>query len=122
MLLAASGTLIAGGNDQELVLYYAVSVFLSFLAGLLAIALFSWRDRRLGYLVLNVVGALVVAFTLVANLSRVTPLVSLAAALLVALGLYVVWRRNGRPPGIRNAAAEAEAEAEPETEPASGSL
>ncbi len=120
VLLAASVTIVAGGNDQELVLFYAVSVFLSFLAGLLAMALFSWRDRRFGYLVLNLVGALVVAFTLIANLSRGTPLVSLAAALLVGFGLYVLWRRSGRPAGVRNAAAEAEAEREPEPASASG--
>ena len=57
---------------------------------------------------LNLFGALVVAFTLVANLSRGTPLVSLGAALLVSGVLYVVWVRGGRPAGIRNAAAEAD--------------
>ena len=117
LVLAAVVTVAAGGSDQELVLFYAVSVFLSFLAGLSAMAVFSWRSRQPGYLVLNLIGALVVAFTLVVNLSRGTPLVSLAAALLVALGLYLVWRRNGRPPGIRNVSADAEAEPEPATEP-----
>lgn len=111
-LIAAAVTALAGGNDQELVLFYAVSVFLSFLAGLLAMALFSYRDRRRGSLVLNLAGAAVVAFTLVANLSRGTPLVSLIAALLIAGILYVMWVKNGRPRGIRNLAAEAEAAGE----------
>ena len=52
-----------GAHDQELVLYYAVSVFMSFLVGLLAMARFSRRERNYGSLVLNAVGAFVVAFT-----------------------------------------------------------
>ncbi|MBT2515791.1 hypothetical protein [Arthrobacter sp. ISL-30] len=50
------------------------------------------------------------AFTLVANLSRGLPIVSLAAALIIASILYIAWARAGRPRGIRNIAAEAEAE------------
>lgn len=65
------------GNDQELVLFYAVSVFLSLLAGLVSMALFSHRDRRPWYLTLNIAGSVVVAFTLVANLTRGLPLTSL---------------------------------------------
>jgi len=98
----------AGGNDQELVLFYAVSVFLSFLAGLLAMASFSKHERRFGSLLLNLLGALVVAFTLIVNLSRGTPVISLAAALVIAGALYAGWVKSGRPRGIRNAAAEAE--------------
>ena len=100
----------AGARDQELVLFYAVSVFLSFLAGLLAMAVFSRRDGSAGSLVLNLVGAAVVAFTLVINLARGMPLVSLGAALLVAAVLYRTWVRAGRPGGIRNLAAQAEEE------------
>ncbi|MGN6125337.1 MAG: amino acid permease [Humibacter sp.] len=110
VVLAGVITAIAGGSDQELVLFYAVSVFLSFLAGLLAMARFSWRERRIGSLLLNIAGAVVVAFTLVANLSRGLPIVSLVAAVAIAGGLYARWVRNGRPAGIRNAAAEAEEE------------
>lgn len=96
----------AGGRDQELVLYYAVSVFLSFLAGLAAMAVFSRRERRAGALLLNVAGTVVVAFTLAVNLARGRPLVSLAAALLLALALHRVWARAGRPRGVQDAAAE----------------
>jgi len=106
--LACAVTAAAGGNDQELVLFYAVSVFLSFLAGLLSMALFSHHDRRRGYLVMNFAGAAVVTFTLVANLSRGLPIISLAAALIVAAVLYVAWVSAGRPRGIRNVEAEAE--------------
>ncbi|WP_345408205.1 APC family permease [Amycolatopsis samaneae] len=105
---AALVTAAAGGRDQELVLFYAASVFVSFLAGLVAMARFSWRDRRMGFLAINVVGALAVGFTLAVNLTRGDPIISIAAALLIAAGLYGLWVRSGRPRGIRNVAAEAE--------------
>ena len=108
--LAGAATAIAGGNDQELVLFYAVAVFLSFLAGLVSMARFARRDRQPGVLILNAAGAFVVAFTLVANLSRGFPIVSLAAALVIAGLLYRAWAKAGRPRGIRNAEAEAETE------------
>jgi amino acid transporter len=110
--LAAGVVAVAGGNDQVLVLFYAVAVFLSFLSGLLAMAVFSARDRRWGMLVLNVVGAVVVAFTLIVNLGRGYPLVSLAAAFLVGGTLFLLWLRAGRPGGVRDIAARAEADAE----------
>ena len=106
--ISAAVITVAGGQDQRLVLFYAVSVFLSFLAGLVAMARFSASQRRIGQLAVNVVGALAVAFTLAVNLARGEPIVSLAAAMLIAAGLYVLWVRAGRPRGIRNAAAEAE--------------
>lgn len=84
------------------------AVFLSFLAGLLSMALFSHRDRRRGYLIMNIAGAAVVAFTLIANLSRGLPAISLAAALIIAAVLHGAWVRAGRPRGIRNVAAEAQ--------------
>ncbi len=103
---------IAGGNDQELVLFYAVAVFLSFFAGMLALAVFNFRAKRWGTFSLNVIGAVVVGFTLVVNLSRGYPLVSLAAALAVGGLLFVLWVRAGRPSGVRNIEAAAEADAE----------
>ncbi|WP_307311094.1 hypothetical protein [Pseudarthrobacter enclensis] len=108
IVLAGAVTAAAGGNDQELVLFYAVSVFLSFLAGLVSMAFFARKDHQPGFLILNTAGALVVTFTLVANLSRGLPLVSLAAALAIAALLYRAWTKAGRPRGIRNAAAESE--------------
>ncbi|RDV44018.1 amino acid permease [Leifsonia sp. ku-ls] len=114
IVLPGAITAVAGGNDQELVLFYAVSVFLSFLAGLIAMARFSWHERNYGSLTLNLLGAVVVAFTLIANLARGWPIISLAAALVVAGALFALWVRNGRPAGIRNASAEAE-QYEPES-------
>ncbi|MFF2298614.1 hypothetical protein [Arthrobacter sp. NPDC058127] len=110
IVLAGAVTAVAGGDDQELVLFYAVAVFLSFLGGLVSMALLARKDRQPGVFILNTVGALVVAFTLVANLSRGFPIVSLAAALAVASLLYRAWTKAGRPRGIRNVAAEAEIE------------
>jgi hypothetical protein len=107
-VISATVIVAAGGQDQRLVLFYAVSVFLSFLAGLIAMARFSLRQRHIGQLVVNVVGALAVAFTLVVNLARGEPIASLAAALAIAAVLYALWVRAGRPRGIRNVAAEAE--------------
>ncbi|WP_201799214.1 APC family permease [Subtercola vilae] len=104
--LAIAVTVVGGGNDQQLVLFYAVSVFLSFLAGLLAMAYFSRREKRWAYLLLNLVGVIVVAFTLLANLTRGLPLISLAGALLIGAALYTLWRRAGRPEGIRQAESE----------------
>lgn len=101
-VLAIVITAIAGGTDQVLVLFYAVAVFLSFLAGLLAMAVFSLRARHMKTFALNLLGAIVVAFTLVANLTRGAPLVSLAAALVIAGFLYLLWARAGRPQGVRN--------------------
>jgi hypothetical protein len=98
----------AGGHDQELVLFYAVAVFMSFLAGLVAMARFAHAERRGGSLVLNACGAVVVVFTLVTNLARGWPLISLAAAALVAGVLYRIWVRAGRPRGIAAVTAEAE--------------
>ncbi|WP_197059403.1 APC family permease [Cryobacterium sp. MLB-32] len=104
-LLAMLVTALAGGRDQELVLFYAVSVFLSFLGGLLAMARFSHQDGHRGSLILNLVGAVTVAFTLVVNLSRIVPLVSLGASLVLSAALFLIWVHAGRPPGIRMQAA-----------------
>jgi 4-amino-4-deoxy-L-arabinose transferase-like glycosyltransferase len=90
------------------VLSYAASVFVSFLAGLLAMSRFSLRERRGVFLVVNLVGALAVGFTLAVNLTRGDPVISIATALLIAFGLHRLWVRSGRPRGIRNVAAEAE--------------
>jgi len=40
------------------------------------------------------------------NLARVTPIASLVATLLIAVGLYGLWIRKGRPRGIAGAETE----------------
>ncbi|WP_220094044.1 amino acid permease [Arthrobacter sp. AQ5-05] len=86
-------------------LFYAVAVFVSFLAGLTSMAFFSHREGRTGYLVLNCAGVLIVAFTLVVNLLRGLPLFSVAASLAVAGIFYVLWVRDGKPQGLHGGKA-----------------
>ncbi len=107
-IVSAMVVAAAGARDQSLVLFYAVAVFVSFLMGLIAMARFSARDHRPGWVVLNVAAALVVAFTLVANLARPAAIGSLIATAVVAAGLYWSWVRAGRPRGTGRAVAEAE--------------
>jgi hypothetical protein len=109
--LAASGVVLlaAGGHEQQLVLVYAVAVFVSFLAGLGAMARFSMRERRRGLALVNIAGAVSVAFTLAVNLARGDPLLSLAAMLLIAAALYVEWVRRGRPSSVEDVELLAEA-------------
>ena len=110
LLIAAAVVVAVDAQDQELVLFYAVAVFVSFLMGLLAMVQFSRVARRLPSLAVNVLGTLVVGFTLVMNLLRGWPLLSLVAAGAVALVLFVLWVRVGRPRGIALAVQQAEEE------------
>jgi hypothetical protein len=103
----------AGGRDQELVLFYAVAVFVSFLSGLLAMARFSKREGNRGHLLVNVFGAGVVAFTILVNLRRGYPILSLLASAGIAFALYALWAKSGRPRGIAQAEMEAEQELMP---------
>jgi hypothetical protein len=110
-LVVSAGVLVAAsGSEQELVLFYAVAVFVSFLAGLLAMTRFSLRDGRRGLAAVNALGAVAVAFTLFVNLGRGYPLLSLAAMAAVALLLYALWRKAGRPTGVEQVERFAEAE------------
>jgi len=112
LLSAALVVAAVGAYDQKLVLFYAVAVFVSFLLGLLAMLKFEFTARRWGWVVLNGAATIAVAFTLVANLTRVQAIGSLLATAIVAGGLYLAWVRAGRPRGTANAVAEAEADAE----------
>ncbi len=103
MVLTALVVVVAGADEQSLVLFYAVSVFLSFLAGLVAMVVFSYREGVIKALVLNMVGTLIVGFVLAINLARGLPLISMGASLLIALLLYLLWVRKGRPRGIPGA-------------------
>jgi hypothetical protein len=100
----------AGGHEQELVLVYAVAVFVSFLAGLSAMARFSLREGRRGLALVNIAGAVAVGFTLVVNLARGWPLLSLAAMLAIAGALYAGWVRQGRPSSVEEVELLAEAD------------
>jgi hypothetical protein len=109
-LIAAAIILLASGQEQELVLVYAVAVFVSFLAGLLAMARFSHRRGSRLLTATNLLGAGAVAFTLVVNLARGYPLIAIAGTVLVAVVLYRRWVRAGRPRGIEEVERHAEEE------------
>jgi amino acid transporter len=100
-VISAAIILVAGGQEQELVLAYAVAVFVSFLAGLLAMAHFSHRQGSRLLTATNLLGAVVVAFTLIVNLARGYPLLALAGTVIIAGALYWRWVRAGRRPALR---------------------
>jgi hypothetical protein len=110
-LVASTAVVVAaGGRDQELVLYYAVAVFVSFLSGLLAMTYFSRREGNLWRAIVNLFGAGVVAFTIIVNLRRGYPIASLGASIGVG-GLFAwLWTRQGRPRGIAQVEREMERE------------
>lgn len=110
VVVSALILLAAGGLEQELVLFYAVAVFVSFLAGLTAIARFSRRDGKPVLAAINLIGAAAVAFTLIVNLARGYPLLSLAAMLVIAAILHRLWIQAGRPAGIEQVERLAEAD------------
>ncbi|MGH2595113.1 MAG: amino acid permease [Actinomycetota bacterium] len=110
LVVSALVVVAAGGHDQELVLFYAVSVFVSFLAGLLAMARFSRQEGHRRNVMVNRFGAGVVAFTILVNLRRGYPIASLAASLAISAVFFWLWNRLGRPRGIAMAGIEAEAE------------
>lgn len=108
--LAASAVIIvaAAGEEQELVLFYAVAVFVSFLVGLVAMARFARTEKKPALAWVNGLAAAAVAFTLIVNLLRGWPILSLVATLLIAAGLYARWVRAGRPTGIEDVESRAE--------------
>ena len=109
-VISAAIILAASGQEQELVLVYAVSVFVSFLAGLLAMARFSHRSGKRILTATNVAGAIVVTFTLVVNLARGYPLIAIGGTVLVAAFLHWRWVQAGRPRGIQAIERESEVE------------
>jgi hypothetical protein len=98
--VAAAIVVAGGGREQELVLFYAVAVFVSFLFGLLSMAAFSRREGARVFLALNAVSIAAVTLTLAVNLERGFPIASLGAASGIALVLHRLWVRAGRPSGV----------------------
>jgi len=109
LVLAAVLIVASGGRDQELVHFYAVSVFASFLAALAACARLSWQERQYRELLVNAVGLGLIGFVLALNLTRLDGAIALAASFGVALCLWVTWVRRGRPSGVATAEFEAPA-------------
>jgi amino acid transporter len=111
-VLLASAALIAlaGGRDQEIVRYYAVSVFAGFLGATLGCARLSYNDGRRGELAVNLTGVVLVTFVLALNAFRPAGVIVLGSASLLAGYLYAVWVRRGRPAGVPETELKAEAE------------
>jgi hypothetical protein len=66
-------TTATGAHDQQLILYYAASMFTSSLVGLLVIARRARRECRHQSFVINPIEAIVVTFTIIVNLGREKP-------------------------------------------------
>jgi len=101
--LAAIGTCLvgaAGGREQELVHYYAVAVFASFLGALVAAFALSMRDGRRWSAAIALAGVACVAVVLALNLRRIDPIASLGASVLVSVLLWRTWVARGRPGGV----------------------
>lgn len=105
LVLAAAMILAAGGREQELVKFYAVSVFASFLAATLACARLNLRDGRRPAAALNLLGAAAVLLVLGLNLTRLDSALALLASLAIALYLWRAWVGRGRPRGVSRAVA-----------------
>jgi hypothetical protein len=107
VFLVVAGVIVvgAGGSEQELVLFYAVAVFLAFLFGLLSMHRFARAAHERRFQALTLAGLAAVTVTLAVNLGRLYPIASLAAATAIAATLHGFWVRAGRPSG----AAQAEA-------------
>jgi hypothetical protein len=97
LTVASAMVLAAGGREQELVHFYAVSVFASFLAATLGCARLSHRDGRRAAMAVNLAGAVLVAAVLVLNLTRLDAVIALLASCAVALYLWRAWVARGRP-------------------------
>jgi hypothetical protein len=106
LLASAALVLAARGEEQELVQFYAVSVFASFLAATVGCARLSHRDGRRAAAAANVLGAVLVAVVLALNLTRLDSVIALGASALVALYLWRAWTRRGRPGGLIDAVGE----------------
>lgn len=100
LVAAAVLLLLSGGRDQEIVQFYAVAVFASFVAALVGSARLSYLDGARVALAWNVAGALLVGFVLVLNLTRIDGMVALLASGAVSLYLWRSWVHKGRPAGV----------------------
>jgi Amino acid permease len=103
--VAAAMILAAGGHEQQLVQFYAVSVFASFFAATLACARLSLSERQVGPAIANLAGAALVGLVLVLSLTRLDSAIALLVSLAVAAYLWRSWVARGRPGGVARAPA-----------------
>jgi hypothetical protein len=100
LVVAAAMILGARGEEQELVHFYAVSVFASFLAATLGCARICHDDGRSAATLLNLLGAALVTLVLVLNLTRLDSAIALVASGAVGFYLWRAWVARGRPDGL----------------------
>lgn len=105
LAFALAMILAAGGREQVLVRFYAVSVFASFLAATLACARLSLADGRRAAAAWNLVGAAIVAVVLGLNLTRLDSAIALLGAATIAVYLWRIWVTRGRPGGVSRVSA-----------------
>ncbi|HWB69459.1 MAG TPA: amino acid permease [Solirubrobacterales bacterium] len=103
LAIAAAMILAARGHEQDLVQFYAVSVFASFLAATLACARLTYRDGRRGAMAVNLIGAVLITCVLGLNLTRLDSAIALLSSVAVALDLWRTWVARGRPRGVASA-------------------
>ena len=96
-----------GGRETGIVGFYAVAVFISFMAALAGCARLSLRERRPWAFAVNCAGLVPVTYVLVANALRVDGAASILTSVAVALALWASWARRGRPGGITKSVAQA---------------
>jgi hypothetical protein len=101
VLVATCGLIVlASGRDQEIVHFYAVAVFLSFLGATAGCARLNWRDGRRSAFAVNLLGTVLVGFVLVLNALRPAGAIAIAGTVLLALWLWRTWASRGRPSGV----------------------
>jgi hypothetical protein len=105
LALAIGMIVAAGGDEQVLVRFYAVSVFASFLAATLACARLTLRDGQRAAALGNLLGAGLVSLVLVLNLTRLDSAIALLASAVIAAYLWRAWVARGRPHGVGRASA-----------------
>ncbi|MEU0675202.1 hypothetical protein ABZ330_20360 [Streptomyces sp. NPDC006172] len=76
--------------------------------GLLAMTRFARGEDKTVLAWIDGVAATAVAFTLVVDLLRGRPVLSMVAALPIVAGLLIWWNRAGRPTGVEDVEAQAE--------------
>lgn len=102
LLAVAALAIVAAsrGRDQEIVRFYAVAVFASFLGALVGAGRLALRDRRPWAFAVDALGAALVVFVLALNLRRVDPVVALGASTAISTYLWRAWVARGRPAGV----------------------
>jgi len=94
--------IVADAEEQVLVIFYAVAVFVSFLSGIAAMLRLALNDRQIPLVILNTFSFLAVLTTLVVSMFRGWPTLTVLAVAIVAVGLYWMWVSAGRPTDIED--------------------